>query len=917
MDDVHPDDPDDPLVLPPAPPPPARAPLPVLSAVAPVFGAVLLWAITGSVFALWFAALGPVLVGASALDARRAARRQRRLSAREASTALARLRAAVATRHAAERAELWAQHPDVAGFAGAPADIWRPVPGRREALVVGRGAAESRLRVTGGDDGAAARDLQRTARRLEDAPITIPLDAGVAVVGPQLLAGAVVRALALQVCLAAPPGAVRLHDGGPPELQGLPHATAPSGRVLCIPEDAGALTVTADIPLVRVDPGRPPPPRCAAVLTLTGIDTARLDHDGTSRDVRIEALSAAQAREITTLLAARDDAGAAPREAAVGLAGLLADAGPADRGRLPAPIGTIAGQPAVLDLVRDGPHAIVIGVTGSGKSELLTSWIVALCRGHGPERVSFLLVDFKGGRTFDALLPLPQVTGVLTDLDEAAAVRAVESLRAEIRHRERMLAAAGAREIAEVELARLVVVVDEYAALVSAHPALHDLFGDIAARGRALGIHLILASQRAAGVFRDAVLANAPLRISLRVTDAGDSRAVLGTEEAVRLSGDVAARGTALVRRAADAAPRSLRVALCDDATIARTAAAVPGPRARRPWLPALPEIIDLDAVREPGRIVLGVADQPDRQRQPAVDLTPGEPGLVVIGRAGSGRSAIVRAVAAQAAGVLVIPGEPESAWDASVRLEELRPGTAVLVDDADALLARLPADYAATLLERLEVVARTGRARGVVLILTLQRLNGGLSRLAELIPRRAILALASRADHVAAGGDPSGFLPDPPPGRGRLGGELVQFAFPAEGPGAPEQPAVPVLRPGRRPVAFVAPAGPGTRLTLAAWEDDGLHLTHVADADAALRPAVVVWGTPEEWLAQWHLLARARADADLIVDVACAAEYRVVTGRRDLPPYALSGARRAWLVRGDPDSPPRRVVLPAPRRVP
>lgn len=308
---------------------------------------------------------------------------------------------------------------------------------------------------------------------------------------------------------------------------------------------------------------------------------------------------------------------------------------------------------------------------------------------------------------------------------------------------------------------------------------------------------------------------------------------------------------------------------------------------------------------------MLGIADEPDRQRQPLVHLAPGEPGLVVVGRAGSGRTAIVRAVAAQVATSHVVPADPEAAWDATSNLEALAPGTAVLLDDADVLLGRLPPDYAATLVDRLEGVARTGRAHGVILILATQRLSGGLARLADLIPRRAILALASRADHVAAGGDAAGFLTDPPPGRGRLSGHLVQFALTHDVPERVEGVVTSVVHPGRRPAALVAPHGPGTRATLAAWSESGLRTAHVSIADPDFRPGSVVWGTPEEWLAKWNVLGRARAEADLIVDVACAAEYRVVTGRRDLPPYALHGARRAWLVRSDPDSPPRRVMLP------
>ena len=137
--------------------------------------------------------------------------------------------------------------------------------------------------------------------------------------------------------------------------------------------------------------------------------------------------------------------------------------------------------------------------------------------------MSFLLADFKGGTAFDALAGVPHVTGVITDLDGAGARRAIESLRAEVRWREAAIAGAGARDILDprVDLPRLVVVVDEFAALLGDHPELHAVFTDVAARGRALGMHLVLGTQRAAGVIRDSLLANCPLRISLRVTDPG------------------------------------------------------------------------------------------------------------------------------------------------------------------------------------------------------------------------------------------------------------------------------------------------------------------------------------------------------------------------------------------------------------
>ena len=155
--------------------------------------------------------------------------------------------------------------------------------------------------------------------------------------------------------------------------------------------------------------------------------------------------------------------------------------------------------PIDLDLVADGPHAIVGGTTGSGKSALLTAWILALAAAHPPERLVLLLVDCKGGATFDPLAALPHVAGVVTDLDPEDAERAVASLGAELRRREQAVRDAGGQDITATGLPRLVVVVDEYRALVDRAPDLAALFGDLAARGRSLGVHLVLCTQRPAG----------------------------------------------------------------------------------------------------------------------------------------------------------------------------------------------------------------------------------------------------------------------------------------------------------------------------------------------------------------------------------------------------------------------------------
>ncbi len=900
-DDV---DTDAPLRLPDAPPEPVRPPIPLLSAVVPVAGAVVLWLLTDSIYALWFAALGPLVAFAALGDGVRGRRRARRAADRRAERTLDALQSEIAVRHDAERVALWARHPDVAAFAREPGEIWRPTPGRGDVLVVGRGPGESAVRTEGSALTERGRAVRRGARELSDAPVTIPVTAGIAVAGPPVLAAGVVRALAVQVCLAQAPGEVRVSGGLPP---GLPHADATRGAHLHVGDGGRPLPAGVDIPIVRLAPGTPPPPRCEALLTVLSPHEARLDHGGRSRSVSVEALSHDQAVHLVAALADRAQRSLGQRaDGVTALSDVLA-AVPVAGGSLAAPIGVAAGEPVVIDLVDDGPHAVVIGVTGSGKSELLTTWVAAICRGRSAAEVCFLLVDFKGGRTFDALARLPHVTGVLTDLDDEAALRAVESLRAEIRHRERTLAEHGARDVQEAPgiLPRLVVVVDEYAALVAAHPALHDLFGDIAARGRALGMHLILASQRAAGAFRDAVLANAPLRIAMRVTDAADSRAVLGTDAAAHLSGLAHARGTALVRRAADPAPLTVRVARCAPATLERLIADAPAQRARAPWLPALPLCVPLAEVGRAGEVILGRADDPAAQRQPLLRL--GEGGFTVIGGAGSGKTTLLSAVAAQAAGVVWIGGALEEGWDGLAAIDDVRAGATVIVDDADAIAARFPADYATAWLALLERAGREARGRGIRLVLSAARLSGGVARAADLLPHRVILALPSRADHVAAGGESADFLADLPPGRGRWGRRLVQFVdVPAH------DRADDVVRewiPAGRPAGFVAPAGPRVRETLDAWERAGIPTRSVEETGAEARPGTLLWGTPEAWLGRWGALAAVRADGDLVVDAACAAEYRTVTGRRELPPFALPGADRAWL--HTPDGAVTRVRLP------
>lgn len=919
------DDPSEPLGLPSAWSPPARPPVPVVAAVVPVVGAVGLWLVTGSVLSLWLAALGPLIAVATVADAARSARRDRRRHSAEAARSRAEVARAVDARHEGERRRAWARHPDVAAFVARDDDVWRRAPERADALVVGEGEVASAVRIAGGDGDPDAAALRARAARLAGAPVIVPATGGVVVVGPPVVAAAVQRALALQLCLALPPGelTVTAPGEGSEWIQRLPHRAVPGSRRLVVVAPGEAIPSDADIAIVRRRPGEPLPPRCAAVLTVAAPGSARLEQAGETAEVRVEALAGDQAGAIAEALALRAERTlgiVAHDDAPVELAPLV-DPGVARRGGLAAAIGVDGAAAAVVDLVADGPHAVVAGVTGSGKSELLITWILSLGRTHAPGEVAFLLADFKGGTAFDVLRDVPHVTGVITDLDGTGARRAIESLRAEVRWREAAIAGAGARDILDprVEMPRLVVVVDEFAALLGDHPELHAVFADVAARGRALGIHLILGTQRSAGVIRESLLANCPLRVSLRVTDAADSRTLLGTDDAARLPGGPEGRGHAFLRRAGDGQPRRIRVALSGPGDVAAASVPHDGPGPRRPWLPELPHHVSLDDLRarageRPG-LVLALADEPELQRQRAVSLELTDRGLLVVGGPGSGASNVLRLLGAQATGdVVQVPADAEGTWDAVAALaaDPPRPGTVVCIDDLDTVATRLPPDHAQAVLERLEDLLRGAGTGGYLVVAAARRVAGPVARLADLFPRRLLLAFPTRTEHVAAGGDPGGHRSGMPAGRGTLDGAEVQVAL-APSIAAPPPPAPGDWSPAAPLTGFVSRRSPAVREALAEWQDRGIRIAdidaYVADPSITADGPVLVTGEPDDWQRHWRLLADVRGDHELVVDSSCAAELRLLTGARELAPYCEPGRGRAWLVAAGAE--PVRIVLP------
>lgn len=656
--------------------------------------------------------------------------------------------------------------------------------------------------------------------------------------------------------LAAPPGRHE-PDGSVPggaEPDGaVPDGAAPAGAgpgapsvVLVDGPDAVARTPAHDgspgsaLVLVVDGPGAVPA-WCPTVLEVTGASAA-LRTATTRRAVPLHAVTAAwaetQARRVAGVRAARAPAGLRagagvrphrhgeddplPRTAALGdLLGVpgpdpraVADAWaahPAPRG-LRAPLGVDDRGTLHVDLVADGPHALVAGTTGAGKSALLQTLVLSLALAHPPERLAVALVDYKGGASFGALAELPHVVGQVTDLDGSLAGRALAGLRAELHRRERLLADAGVTDVEELAgtdappVPRLLVVVDEFRALADEVPTFVPGLLRLAAQGRALGIHLVLATQRPGGAVGPDLRANIALRVALRVADAAESTDVLGVGDAAAIHVD--RPGRAVLRRG-NRAPEELQVALPhgpgrhervrlatpwlmpgttwvpasavahrgdDDPrryVDAVRAAARGRPAPVPPWLPELPLRVtsgqvrdavpdavpdaDLDAAAGAGTgrpepcLLLGLGDVPHEQRRSRVTWRPLDGHLLVTGGPGSGRSSALRTVAHEALALgwdVHAVGFPAGGLPAST--EAL--GTVVGPDDPRRL-ARL-----VRLLARRPVSAADGRAADVPQLLLLDGLDAvvaALDRVARGAARELLVELLrdgrSRGVAVAA----------------------------------------------------------------------------------------------------------------------------------------------------------------------
>jgi S-DNA-T family DNA segregation ATPase FtsK/SpoIIIE len=375
--------------------------------------------------------------------------------------------------------------------------------------------------------------------------------------------------------------------------------------------------------------------------------------------------------------------------------------------------------PFSIDLVRDGPHGLIAGTTGSGKSELLQTLVATLAVVNRPDEMTFVLVDYKGGSAFAEAADLPHTVGLVTDLDTHLVERALVSLGAELRRRETMLAVAGAKDILDYldkrarggntlpPLPRLLLVVDEFASMVRELPDFISGLVNIAQRGRSLGIHMILATQRPGGAITPDIRANTNLRIALRTTDTSESRDIIDAPDSGEISSANPGRAYARLgpsvllpfqsarvggRRpggvAATDAPISVKAApvtwkelggplparkksggsgpatqAVTDlavlvASIAEAAELAGIPRQPSPWLPALPGLLVWNRPADPQPtearasalpvVEWGLIDLPAEQSRVALTFDVDRTGhLHIVGSPRSGRSQALRTLAA------------------------------------------------------------------------------------------------------------------------------------------------------------------------------------------------------------------------------------------------------------------------------
>ena len=942
----------------------------MLAAIAPIIASGAIYAVTRSPFALVFAFLGPIVALASYADGLIRRRRQMRAGKVrfDADTVVARHRIDAFQEYTRSRLNL--VDPSIHELLhrrGRDPGRWAHSGAGPVLVAIGRG------RVASGSELGSSRpaklsersEVDRTldalveaGRWIDDAPIVLDATHGIAVCGASAGAQAMARAIVVRLARLLSPLDVELRSSGPAEwdwLEALPHR-----KIAVVRPRAPEFATTIEFVRTGIEPLSVQGRRSALVARLVVVPDVEVApqlgavivvESGGEVWVEVGSDRSVVAAEFCTQTEAVEFAAALSRYA--GRAGVL----PADDALLarvefatldntPRPgssahtlaceLGVTADGPWIVDLVTEGPHAVIGGTTGSGKSELLVSWVLALAGRYPPNEVSVLLVDFKGGAAFAQVASLTHTAGVLSDLDAMSARRAIQSLTAEVLRRERTLSEYGVRSIGDLPsaklMSRLVVFVDEFAVLAHDFPDLREIFVDLAARGRSLGVHLVLCTQRPAEVVRDAILANVTLRVSLRVNDRAQSTALLGTPIAAALPRTVV--GRAAVSIAGDE-PRLIQVAIAGVEDVLHAHAAWPGiPPARRPWCDALPPQIGPDhPLVAPIPHTFAVADLPARQTQSAVGWAPRiDRNVVVQGSPRSGRSTAIAALVSSWPDAIVhrVHDDIERAFDQlsrlAARVEPHHPGAnsevlssalpleIVVIDDLDHLASQFAVDHYSAFIDVLGRLMRDGPAHGVCVVIAGHRFTGALNGLVGLCDSRLLMRMSSRQDHLLAHGVGDDYDERLPPGGGWWKGDRVQVVTWPPPSNPVREPAVDRVTLRTLQSAVLAVVTSAVTAAMSA-----MHATHdvvdlreqgTARSSIDLVTGSAPRGTPRRSLAivgdldSWHLagplLAAVRGIGLIVVHGYSVPEFRAITRVGRHPPPLASSSTRAWVLHGD-----------------